>query len=398
MSQTNQYISSGSYTYPAQRYYHSGGTEAVTYHSENWQWAYQTRSNDPESRAKPADLLKSITPQARQFYIKRKNGSTGEYVYDDTETPTRSQIWKREDRCIDKFSYVHTESPQLPDWATALRLQIKDEAINLGTTLAEYRQSVRMFGSAAQGVVNAWRLFRGKQKRRKNLTMCSVAASELVYTYGVEPLVSDLYDSVERLRYRLEYPVFRRFHTRAKDTVYVKYEDEDGWTTGGFNGWSWHKMSQDITAYVWFDLEKASNFIFGNPLEIGWELVPYSFVVDWMIPIGDALIALDALKAVDTMRVSVTTKEEKKFRLYHFGMTSPNHSLGEIRARGPGARPSVFHLKSHEREVDSTLPLPSIPKFSLSGSIRRLLNASALLVNARGCKGRTPRYRTSDFS
>jgi hypothetical protein len=41
-----------------------------------------------------------------------------------------------------------------------------------------------------------------------------------------------------------------------------------------------------------------------NPLLVGWELVPYSFVIDWFLPIGNMLEALDA--TVGTQFVSGT--------------------------------------------------------------------------------------------
>jgi hypothetical protein len=234
--------------------------------------------------------------------------------------------------------------------------------------------------------------------------MCDVAASELVYSYGVAPLVSDLFDSIEVLRLRLERPVFKRFHVRVKgenkesiDRVYPDDPFSYVNSTGGTSGWTSWKVSNDVAAYVWFDLEKASNFTLGNPLEIGWELVPFSFVVDWMIPIGDYLISLDALKAVDHMTVSNTEKQVQEHCLYPWGRTAFNDSGGERAIRGQNARPARYKKRTHARTISNTIPLPSLPKFELSGSWRRLLNAVSLLVAVRGCKGVKPRYSAKDF-
>lgn len=57
--------------------------------------------------------------------------------------------------------------------------------------------------------------------------------------------------------------------------------------------------SQSVSVRVKWRAEALSvdlpgRFGLTNPLEVAWELLPYSFVVDWFVPIGDYLSALDA--------------------------------------------------------------------------------------------------------
>lgn len=373
-------------------------TSYLTYDNyEKKQW------NDPAHRTKPTDLLHNCTGLAKQYTIEKTAGSTG-WCHTAPASGTRSDIFE------EKQSYQSTwvptsRSPYTDDWVTGLRLMIKEEAINLGATVAEYKQSVDMFGSATRGIVNAWNDFRKIKRNRKKLSMCSVAAAELVYTYGVAPLVSDVFDSIEALRLRLEHPVFRRYHIRKADEVKEKLDKK--WPTpsslfrGGYTGWTSHKVSQDVICYAWFDLEKASMFTLGNPLELTWEVTPFSFVVDWMIPIGDYLIALDALKAVDHLRYVRTEKIVKKHKLYPWLTTlsdAPTVAVWPVHCvKGPGRKPVTYTERSHERFAGSTLPLPTLPRPQLEGSIRRLLNATALLASVRGCKGTMPRFTKPDF-
>lgn len=382
------------FTYLRHWYFRKSDGRAYETHDDANKYWTQWTENAPESRPYPDDLNKSITDRPMVYTRTSKPGCTGTFLYrkeDSTYTDRYSRIY------ANKFTgpYSDVTEPSLPDWSTALRLQIKDEAINLGTTLAEYRQSVNMFGNAARGVVNAWRSFR-KLRPRKKLTMCSVASAELVYTYGVAPLVGDLYDSIERLQYRLQHPLYRKFHMRATDmnVSYVnrKYPVSGSYTPGGYAGRATWKKSQDVDAYVWYDIEKTANFIVGNPLELAWELVPYSFVVDWMIPIGDYLISLDALKAVKDVRVSVVTKDDIRNRYWVFG----KDYYGNAKL-GVDPKPMQTRERRYQRQTYSSIPFPALPKPSLSGSVRRLLNATSLLVNSRGCKGKTPRYTRGDF-
>ena len=350
-------------------------------------WSFTNLDNERDQRPKPDDLLSSMTDLPLQYKRRFEAGSTGAYEYQKNGDWWTSS--KEERSLIEVFPYV-MEAPVPGDWIVPLRMKIKDVAINLGTTLAEYRQSARMFGSAARGITNAWRTYRKTRKRVKKLDMCSVAASELVYTYGVAPLLSDVYDSVEALRLRLEHPLHKRFHVRRKDVTSGSLTSVTGNTSGGVDiNWKW-KKSHDVVCHIWFNLEKASLFTLGNPAELVWEVVPYSFVVDWMIPIGDYLISLDALKAADKCRLSITTKELKECR---WDLSGQKHSsLGGGRVMGLGSYPATASYRAHARETTASIPFPPLPKFELSGSARRLMNATALLVNARGCKGRTPRY------
>jgi hypothetical protein len=262
------------------------------------------------------------------------------------------------------------------DWALEIRLKIKDETINLGQSLVEYRQSARMFASAARGIVNAWKSFKKLKPKRRKLTMCDVAASELIYSYGVAPLVSDVYDSVEALKLRLSHPVYRKYFFQQSARLGITIDDTNRLLHANA------KLSERINAYVEFDLEKASLFKLGNPLELIWEVIPYSFVVDWMIPVGDYLTSLDALSGVGTVKASRT----EKFKYGHKEWPRLQTEWGEIQSTNPGTN----SYESFRRTIYDTIPLPSPPKWNPSSSWHAVANGLALLVQGRGCKGRTP--------
>lgn len=375
-------------TVPTLYYYNAcDGTETVSQSTtvimENRAHTYR----DPEHRTKPDNLIDHMTNQEKVY---RRHSSTGVLKAYPTGPwltgggcPGKNIRYGRYLYTSPGQKYYEADMPSFNDWATDIRLRIKDEQINLGTTLAEYRQSVNMFGSAARGIANAWKLFRGKHRRRKSLTTCSVAAAELVYSFGVSPLVSDVYDTVEALRLRLNHPVYRRYFTQ--DKKFIQFEDQPAGTSAfKYKRTGSARYSQQVTAYVEFDLEKAALITSGfqNPLSIGWELVPYSFVIDWMIPVGDYLASLDALRATSDIDVAVV----RKFKYGHraFGW------YDKTGYQAFGGTPNLCKYESHERVIYNTIPLPALPRWSPSKSYRSLLNALSLLVQTRGCKGRTP--------
>lgn len=49
-----------------------------------------------------------------------------------------------------------------------------------------------------------------------------------------------------------------------------------------------------------------------NPLLLGWELIPFSFVADWFIQVGDYLETLDALIGVKRIAITRSVKQRSE--------------------------------------------------------------------------------------
>lgn len=349
---------------------------------------------EPESRTYPSDPVKSQTnwgPAVTETTVAAV--SPLEIVSQQTDTtcsPSVPNGLKRSYRYVTFHTWDQSSSLYVtwPDWSTPLRLRVKEDTINLGATLAEYRQSVHMFGSAARGIADAWRSIR-KLKFAKRRSMCSITNAHLIHDYGVAPLLSDVFDSYEALRLRLERPVYKRYHFRQKSDVKTRNVNASLGTYGTYEKKVKRWGEQDVTAHVELDMTKASMFTLGNPLEIAWEVVPFSFVVDWMIPVGDTLIALDALKAVKSINGSYVRKDKLR-------QTTQTYTIGLGGIKYPGS-PGSAERDWHSRTKFTSVPLPGLPRFNPRGSISTLLNALSLLVSVRGCKGVMPRYRKPDF-
>lgn len=362
---------------------------------------YEKMDNPVDRRNKPDDLIGNMTAQPKQFEAR---SLTGIVCWGHAYAPDYSCAPPRPNFATRKWGYsspgyqyaIDGSLSYDEDWATKIRLKIKDTTINLGTTLAEYRQSVNMFGNAAEKMVDAWRSFR-KKKAWRGVSFCSIPSSYLVYTYGINPLLSDLYDTVEALTLRLEHPVRRKFYTKVG--VNQSKQVSSNWGDGPMEIYARVSQTQRVNCYVEFDLQKASLFRFGNPAEIAWELVPYSFVVDGIIPVGDFLASLDAMNAVSTCAVSRTIKVNydhkailKRTDMWGIERTS-NHDYS-----GNGARNATRKYRSHERVVSNSVPLPAIPTYSPSTSYKKLVNNLFLLWQTFGarpgsrCGIRRPRY------
>lgn len=354
----------------------------------------------PDTRVKPdeQDLIWNPTPLSRRVTRTASIGHSQYFhhsrTYDFTCPPpyTGPYTANRYYRYFHDGSYESLGDPGLssivyPDWTLPLRSKIKDDMINLGATLAEYKQSVLMFGSAARGIRDAVRNIR-KLRFMKRRSLCSVASAHLIHDYGVAPLMSDMFDSVEALRLRLQRPIIKRYSFLLKGKRIVGEATRSLGTNGRIVTKSTRKGDLRVIAYVEFDKDKLTLFTAGNPLEILWEITPFSFVVDWMIPIGDWLISFDAMKAVKRVRGTLTERD----RYDQFSdVQCKGNFTGDTHWRS-GAAFSSMRVIGHTRKVIDHVPLPPFPEFNVRGSISTLLNAQSLLVAVRGCRGVMPRY------
>jgi hypothetical protein len=212
-----------------------------------------------------------------------------------------------------------------------LRSKIKSSNLNLAQSLAEYRQTSKMFASLAMDVVNAFRAVRSgrvigsavKQLsgRGKSPTSKAVANRWLEYQYGLKPALSDLYGSAEALAKKIRTGFPQYVSTHGRDGAYFEQD-----TTRNFDGAPFlqtyvvtqERQLRAKARYVIKDaaLKQLSEIGITNPALLAWELVPYSFVIDWLIPVGDFLGSLDALVGVEDLKVLRSYKDVVTYKYF----------------------------------------------------------------------------------
>jgi hypothetical protein len=128
-----------------------------------------------------------------------------------------------------------------------------------------------------------------------------------------------------------------------------------------------------------------------NPYSIAWELMPYSFVVDWVYDVGGFLRNLETyfvndFKFQNGYRSNLAAFQGSFRDLYSF----TDHQIY------PGG--TDFFYGSCEgirfqRSVLNSYPCPQLPRLQANLGSSRLLNGAALLAQflGRSPKGNTPR-------
>jgi len=125
----------------------------------------------------------------------------------------------------------------------------------------------------------------------------------LEYSYGWKPLLNDVYNHAEALAAFMTNHgnVVRLIKGRAKTERKSEWSDKVLWD----NGVVAYRRFQSLISRRWVEygvyfkipegqLSAANVFGLTNPWVVAWEIVPFSFIADWFIPIGTALESLTA--------------------------------------------------------------------------------------------------------
>lgn len=324
--------------------------------------AYHGFFNENTHRPKPADLRLSHTARDWDFWEETDPG----YFIED---PQALVINYRPASYIARCQPRH--SPDLNydyELDLPLRLAIKDMTVNLAQDFAEYRQTCGMFADMASNLAGAFRNLRKNVgygtfvrwlKDPRTRVQKSIANQWLQYQYGMKPLMSDLHELVTGSlaslgpdRYALRTVNVRKVYTYEwQDTL--GYPDVPRMQTVQTEFHSYRMRSRARFRVRPGDLSWLSSYGFTNPAELAWELIPYSFVADWLFNVGDLLSGLDALVGVElaavqpscfvSKRCSTTWGQTYLYTNAHRGSQRTDLSYGRIRYEPSKSLKSVLN-------------------------------------------------------
>lgn len=206
------------------------------------------------------------------------------------------------------------------------------EKQQLVVDLLESRETFRMLHSSAMNMYHALRaLKRGNiggaaghlfGSKKDILTLKSAANGYLQYRYGWKPLVDSIYGYQEALKQDWAF----RHVLKSRGFAPINFETT---TTHIRGAYTHHKYKGGVkTKYQAIidrpGLIQANSLGAVNPLSWAWEVVPYSFVVDWFVPVGDVLEAYSALSGLTEVKGFTSTWLDRN-RTYDEGLLrAPN--------------------------------------------------------------------------
>jgi hypothetical protein len=209
------------------------------------------------------------------------------------------------------------------------------DTAELGQSLAERKQAVNMIVDRLTALRLGYldlrkgrfddflRRFRlretGRVKRRSRWTRPRDASNLwLEYHFGWSPLLSDIYNGIRIIESPFEQPrTIRGTDTRPFEMEAPKSDFIPHFSVGKV------RVSMRLQAdYVISNpnLYRATQLGLTNPIATAWELVPFSFLVDWFIPIGNFLNSYSDFYGV-TFSNAFTTRyfsfRGKSYGYYH---------------------------------------------------------------------------------
>lgn len=282
--------------------------------------------------------------------------------------------------------------------------KLKRQNVNLAQAFFERGQTARLVSNNlirvakaglalkrldAPGVFDALGLRTGKRKHAR-IRPEGISDFWLEMQYGWKPLLSDIHGAVTQLHeVESEGSRLTAFVTgSAKDNA---LESRFLTTIGGgtLTRFRLNKYSRlSYKAFVRLDYvredEIPSNLLtqlgFTNPLSLAWELVPFSFVVDWSLPLGEYFSLLDAASGWKLKGGSLSQKALRVTSTkFHSVDKGPNNFSS---LTGGGVTIGRGRQMRFSRTIYQTSPVPPPPQLDTGASSLHIANGLALLASA----------------
>lgn len=268
---------------------------------------------------------------------------------------------------------VSQDSNLMNQAVTECLLRLADGKAELGAALGEAHRTADMLASGFSTLLTAYRnvrrgnLGRLLSQRPTSAKMAKELANRrLEIVYGWLPLMSDIKGTYDVLRTTLKPAMLVHAKRRVNDSSVTDYSGVSGWKSSGKA-----KRSHSCELIAQLDIaaaRQANQLGLTNPLSIAWELVPFSFIVDWGLPVGNVLAALSATRGLSFVSGFKAVHADGKVK----ATLQPTGSYQEVSPRS-GDLNFAYYRRYRLSGFPSPLPYAKNPF-----STEHVLNALAL--------------------
>lgn len=214
-----------------------------------------------------------------------------------------------------------------------------------------------------------------------------IGNSYLQWTYGWKPLISDVYNALdEAVHVTLSKLYVKASATEKYDNTFARAFPFDDNPIGRYarkGGQTVRFKCMFAVPDSRFSLERWTSL---NPVTIAWELMPYSFVVDWFLDVGSALRSLESALLYRTyFRGGYQTWLQWYDTAVTFDRYRAVNSFGTwYTYKYTSGMIAYERYRRFQRFVLSVSPRPRVPAFHVDLGWRRLLSSAALLGQRLG--------------
>lgn len=261
-----------------------------------------------------------------------------------------------------------------------LASNIKGHSFNAAVSLGEGGKTLSMIGDRARQLYGALKSVKrgdlpsaarylgvSNQSSKRKLPRSSsnkVQQNWLELEFGWRPLINDLYEGSQAVFSLTNRPLYRTF----KSTIYKKKKEfnSDGIYLGTNDALLTYRthLKEDYSPIASLGLE--------DPSLVAWELLPYSFVADWVVPFGNYLEARAFLSHLGS---SIWSTYFSKVQLKSNYIGTPFGLADSYR--------TYKRVDLVRAAVSPSLPLPTIKPFGKIASWRHAVDSLALLMQLK---------------
>jgi hypothetical protein len=277
-----------------------------------------------------------------------------------------------------------------------LREKIVGSDFNLGVFLGESHEMLTLIGGSATRIFQSLRYLKrgnivgaahalGAKPPKGHFTPKGVrtdmANAWLELQYGWLPLLKDAKSAAEMLAKQLEFPLVATYRVKRRKAVPLSA------VSSAFTGSAGYRETRGQLIARVSEGNVAQLVGLLDPASVAWELLPWSFVADWFMPIGDYLSARSFVNSITGE--FVTTKTTRTEFAYSCLKTVNSPPIKELLTQ-PGSHYSTRVEVNRSVSTSLQVPFPSFKTLDKALSWRHCANAIALLTQL-GSSGRSPK-------
>jgi hypothetical protein len=272
---------------------------------------------------------------------------------------------------------------------------VQEMKVNLAQMIAERKQVVNTITNIVQRLAQAAisvkrRDYRGVMDalglaRRPKAFSGSLSKDWLAVQYGWRPLLADIKGLAEiAAESQFKRPIKIRAQGYAKRSTdgYTASTDLLGLVDGAEFTFeeSETRVKVILEFFVYNDWIREGNRLgLDNPLLLAYELTPYSFVLDWLLPVSEFIKRLNYDSGLIYERGLATTFSSQKSQVV---VRSGGYMSGGLQCAMSGGTVAQATGVRVDRDILLTLPRAPLPGFKDPVSTEHFFNALALLTNA----------------
>lgn len=270
-----------------------------------------------------------------------------------------------------------------------LASEIRGHEFNAGVFLGQSHQLTNQIVNTARGFVKTASYLKrfdlpgalrtlgrsvgadARNNAKRKLSTKDIAGAHLSLVYGWLPAVSDVFAAAKAFEV-LSSPPRQMIVTvaRARSSVIESSQSPSNYTCP-----KTLRVSKRITCILTEEISSQRSLGLTDPLSVAWELVPWSFVADWFVPIGTYL---DVLGQIPFLQGEFRIQERSWASVPGCNILAPQAPPYDFYKGADSSSRSMRYTRSKTSALD--VPLPTFRGFEqLTGNATRIANAAALI-------------------